>query len=496
MRAVVYSGYGIMPELTQVPDPACPPDGAVIAVGASGVCRSDWHAWKGHDPVALPHIGGHELAGAIVQTGPEVTRWQAGDRVTVPFVCGCGRCEYCLAGDAQVCPHQTQPGFTGPGSFAELVAVHPADANLVRVPEAVDLVAAACLGCRFATAFRAVTAHGRIRAGEWLAVHGCGGVGLSAVMIGAALRARVVAVDVAAQALDRARELGASFTVSADAGDPSAEIVEITGGGAHVSVDALGSPGTAAWSVRCLRRRGRHVQVGLLLGGPTPVPMDLVVARELEIYGSHGMAARDYPPMMTMVADGTLSPGLLVGQVIGLEDAGAALAAMDRPAEGAGMTVIRISLPAGGESARRRRHKGRTTTSAGSIATISSGSLVMTGCPRSRAQMATLTSTTSAIRVAAHRVPTRSAILASSGTTDVLDARSSRATRTWRALPRQAWASTPAGTASFARPARASSTSTAIRLLPDSSAISAFDLGLWRRHDRHPCLSRWLAGCW
>jgi D-arabinose 1-dehydrogenase-like Zn-dependent alcohol dehydrogenase len=341
VRAVVYASYGIMPELTQVADPACPPDGVVIAVGASGVCRSDWHAWKGHEPVVLPHIGGHELAGVVAETGPEVTRWRAGDRVTAPFVCGCGRCEHCLAGDAQVCPQQTQPGFTGPGSFAELVAVHAADANLVALPDAVEYVAAAGLGCRFATAFRAVTAHGRVRAGDWLAVHGCGGVGLSVVMIGAALGARVVATDVSAPALNRARELGAEFTVDASAADPAAAIVELTGGGAHVSIDALGSPATAACSVRCLRRHGRHVQVGLLLGGPTPIPMDLVVARELEIYGSHGMAARDYPPMMRMVADGTQRPGLVVGRVIGLEDAGRALAAMDGPSDMAGMTVIR-----------------------------------------------------------------------------------------------------------------------------------------------------------
>jgi len=351
MRAVVYSGHGIMPELAQVADPACPPDGVVIAVGASGVCRSDWHAWRGHEPVVLPHIGGHELAGVVAQTGPKVTNWRTGDRVTVPFVCGCGRCQYCLAGNAQVCPEQTQPGFTGPGSFAELVAVHAADANLVSVPDTVDFVAAAGLGCRFATAFRAVTAHGRVRVGDWLAVHGCGGVGLSAVMIGAALGARVVATDVAASALDRARELGAEFTVDAGAADPAASVIEITGGGAHVSVDALGSPATAATSVRGLRRRGRHVQVGLLLDGPTPIPMDLVVARELEIYGSHGMAARDYPPMMAMVADGTLRPGRLVGKVIGLEDAGRALAAMDGPADSAGMTVIRLprSLQVGGQ---------------------------------------------------------------------------------------------------------------------------------------------------
>jgi alcohol dehydrogenase len=342
VKAVVYSRYGATPVLTQAADPACPDDGVVIAVGATGVCRSDWHAWKGHDPVALPHIGGHEFAGAVVTAGPEVRRWRTGDRVTVPFACGCGRCEYCLAGDAQVCPRQTQPGFTGPGSFAELVAVHAADANLVALPGSLDFVTAACLGCRFATAFRAVTAHGRVRPGDWLAVHGCGGVGLSAVMIGAALGARVLAVDVSAAARARARELGAEAAVDAGTGGAAGAIKEITGGGAHVSIDALGSPALAADSVRCLRRRGRHVQVGLLPGGPVPLPMDLVIARELEIYGSHGMAARDYPAMLAMVADGTLRPGLLVGAVIGLQDAGRALAAMDGLTP-AGMTVVRVA---------------------------------------------------------------------------------------------------------------------------------------------------------
>ena len=343
MKAVVYSGYGATPVLARVADPACPADGVVIAVGATGVCRSDWHAWKGHDPVALPHIGGHEFAGVVVTAGPEVTAWHAGDRVTVPFACGCGRCEHCLAGDAQVCPRQTQPGFTGPGSFAEFVAVHAADANLVALPAGLDFVTAACLGCRFATAFRAVTAHGRVRPGDWLAVHGCGGVGLSAVMIGAALGARVLAVDVSAAARARARELGAEAAVEADAEGVADAIATITGGGAHVSIDAFGSPALAADSVRCLRRRGRHVQVGLLPGGPVPLPMDLVIARELEIYGSHGMAARDYPGMLKMVADGTLRPGLLVGEVIALGQVGRALAAMDEPGSGAGMTMVSLA---------------------------------------------------------------------------------------------------------------------------------------------------------
>ena len=343
MKAVAYREYGEVPEVGDVPEPACPDDGVVISVGAAGVCRSDWHAWKGHDPVALPHIPGHELAGTIAQAGPAVTGWRPGERVTVPFACGCGRCGYCRAGEAQVCPDQTQPGFTGPGSFAERVAIHAADTNLVALPDAVDDVTAASLGCRFATAYRALTGHARLRPGDWLVVYGCGGVGLSAVHIGVALGARVIAVDVAGPALGRARDLGAEHTIlSATNTDPVPVIHDVTGGGAQVSLDALGSADTLASSVRSLRRRGRHVQVGLLLGAAAmpPVPMDLVIARELEIYGSHGMAARDYPPMLAQVADGALRPGLLVGEVIGLAQAGAALAAMDRPPSGAGMTVI------------------------------------------------------------------------------------------------------------------------------------------------------------
>jgi D-arabinose 1-dehydrogenase-like Zn-dependent alcohol dehydrogenase len=344
VKAVIFQEYGALPALADLPEPECPEDGVVISVGDTGVCGSDWHAWKGHDPVALPHVPGHEFAGVVARVGSGVRHWKSGDRVTVPFVCGCGRCAWCELGEAQVCPDQTQPGFTGHGSFAEQVAIHGADTNLVRLPESVDFVTAASLGCRFATAFRAVATHGRIGPGDWLAIYGCGGVGLSAVMIGAALGGRVVAVDVTSAALERASSLGAEAVVDASSTpDVAAAVRDLTGGGAHVSVDAFGSPELAVASVRSLRRRGRHVQAGLLLGASSkpPLPMDLVVSQELEIYGSHGMPARGYPAMLSMIEDGTLRPGDLVGQVIGLEDAGAALAAMDRPST-TGMTVVRL----------------------------------------------------------------------------------------------------------------------------------------------------------
>ena len=343
MQAISYDAYGAAPTLVDVADPMCPDDGVVIAVRATGVCRSDWHAWRGHDPVALPQIPGHEFAGVVRAVGPDVTGWAVGDRVTAPFVCGCGRCGLCLAGEAQVCPDQSQPGFTMAGSFAELVAIPAADFNVVRLPDELDFVAAASLGCRFATAYRAVTVHGRVRAGQWVAVYGCGGVGLSVVMIAAALGARVVAVDRSVAALALAEDFGAEVTLEADERS-AARVVEVTGGGAAVSLDAVGSSVTAVASIASLRPRGRHIQVGLLLGehAAPAIPMGRVIAQELEIYGSHGMAARDYPAMLQFVASGAVRPDRLVGAVIGLEDAGAALAAMSEPAAGHGVTVVRI----------------------------------------------------------------------------------------------------------------------------------------------------------
>ncbi len=340
MRAVVYERFQELPSVETVADPSPAAHGAVVRVEATGLCRSDWHGWMGHDPdiSRFPHVPGHELAGVVEAVGADVERWRPGQRVTVPFVCACGSCEQCASGNGQICDRQTQPGFTHWGSFAELVALDWADVNLVGLPESVGDVAAAGLGCRFATAYRAVLQVGRARAGEWVAVHGCGGVGLSAVMIAAAAGARVVAIDVSADALAAARAFGAEVAVEA-----GADVRELTGGGAHVSLDAIGAEAACAASVAGLRKRGRHVQVGLL-PEPPRVPMDLVIARELELLGSHGMAASAYPEMLALVEAGRLRPGDLVTREIGLDEAPAALAAMGEG--GSGVTVIRPAAAA------------------------------------------------------------------------------------------------------------------------------------------------------
>ncbi len=343
MKAMYFDAFGKMPEIRNLPDPTPRPEGVVIKVEASGLCRSDWHGWMGHDPdIALPHVPGHELAGTIAAMGKLVRGFKVGDRVTVPFVAGCGRCEECHSGNHQVCAHQTQPGFTHWGSFAEYVAIDYAGTNLVALPESLDYATAASLGCRFATSFRAIVDQGRTQPGEWVSVHGCGGVGLSAIMIATAMGASVVAIDISEEKLAFARSIGAVATINGkDAGDVPNAVREITGGGAHVSIDALGHPQTCCNSIRSLRRRGRHVQIGLMLAGHAnpAIPMDIVIGRELEIYGSHGMQAWRYGAMMEMLSAGRIAPQKLIGRHISLEDAVPALMAMDR-SQDIGISVI------------------------------------------------------------------------------------------------------------------------------------------------------------
>jgi alcohol dehydrogenase len=300
----------------------------------------------GHDPdVTPPHVPGHELAGTVVAVGPDVAGVHVGQRVTVPFCLGCGRCAPCRAGETQICDDDYQPGFTGPGSFAQFVALPHAELNLVRLPDALGFVEAAALGCRFMTAFAAVTVHGRPGEGEWVAVHGCGGVGLSAVMIAVAAGARVAAVDIDPAKLALAREHGAEVTIDARTGDPAAAVLEATGGGAHVSLDALGSAATCAASVGSLRKRGRHVQVGLLLADErsVAVPMARVISHELSLAGVHGMAVRHYPALLAAITAGRLDPARLVGTTVALEQAGEELAAMGAYARHGATVITRFS---------------------------------------------------------------------------------------------------------------------------------------------------------
>ncbi len=323
MKAAYFEEFGQPISIRTFPDPAPASDGVVIQVKANGICRSDWHGWMGHDSdVNLPHVPGHELAGVVAAAGKDVRNWKSGDRVTLPFACGCGRCDQCVSGNQQVCDHYFQPGFTAWGSFAEYVAIRYADVNLVRLPEQIDFVEAASLGCRFTTSFRAIAVQSRLQPGEWVAVYGCGGIGLSAIMIASAMGAQVIGVDVNPHALKLAESIGAAATLNASDEDPVQAVREITHGGAHVSIDALGSSTTCRNSVLSLRKRGRHIQVGVMAAESkeTSLPMGWVMFNELELIGSHGMQAHAYAPMLAMIVSGKLRPGQLISRQVSLEE--------------------------------------------------------------------------------------------------------------------------------------------------------------------------------
>ncbi|MEJ8277963.1 alcohol dehydrogenase catalytic domain-containing protein [Pseudonocardia spirodelae] len=337
MRAVRITAFGAAPEVVDLPDPAPPAGGVVVRVEATGLCASDRFAWAGHDgDVTLPHVPGHELVGRVEATGAGVNRFRPGDRVTTPFVCGCGTCPECRGGHAQVCPHQRQPGFTDDGSFAGLVALHHADHNLVPVPDGVDAAGAALLGCRVATAYRALIARGGLVPGERVLVLGAGGVGLAAVLIATALGADAVVADPQPAARERALALGAVAAVDT-AGGPDA-VRDALGGGTRLALEAAGRADALELGLRALHRLGTLVQVGLLSRAPV-VAVPLMIARELTVTGSHGMAAADYPPLMALVADGRLDPARLVTRRTGLDALAGALATPPEPGE------VLVALP-------------------------------------------------------------------------------------------------------------------------------------------------------
>lgn len=343
MKAVIYESFKGSVEVRNVPNPTVSKDSVIIKVEATGLCRSDWHGWMGHDSdIILPHVPGHELAGTIFEIGPEIKQFKVGDRVTVPFVSGCGYCPECNSGNHQICDNQFQPGFTAWGSFAEFVEIKYADINLVHLPNEIDFVTAASLGCRFITSFRAVIDQAKVSAGEWVAIHGCGGIGLSAINIAAGAGANIIAVDIDDKKLSLAKKLGADILINAKTvNNVSSKIIKATDRGAHVSIDALGSQETCFNSVSCLRKRGKHIQIGLTTAKHKhpKIPMDKVVACELEIIGSHGIQAFRYDAVFEMIKSGKVQPELMLGKLISLEETPAALISMDK-FENLGVTVI------------------------------------------------------------------------------------------------------------------------------------------------------------
>jgi D-arabinose 1-dehydrogenase-like Zn-dependent alcohol dehydrogenase len=320
MRAAVFEATKKPLVVKDVPDPKCDANSAIIRVEANGVCRSDWHAWSGDwtwmGLAAQPGaILGHEFAGVVEEVGKDVHNFKHGERVVVPFSQGDGTCEYCRNGQSNVCLNAMLPGFSYPGGFGRLVAVPAADANLVNLPASIDFIEAASMGCRFMTSFHGIVDRAKVQPGEWVAVYGCGGIGLAAINVAAACGANVIGVDLDAAKLELAKGVGAMHVINGKKTDAVQAVVDLTKGGAHVAVDALGIAATCRSAIMSLRKQGRHLQIGLTTSaekGEIALPIDRMVTMELQVIASLGMQASHYPAMLQMVEAGRISPKSMV----------------------------------------------------------------------------------------------------------------------------------------------------------------------------------------
>ncbi|WP_226041782.1 zinc-dependent alcohol dehydrogenase family protein [Natrinema sp. DC36] len=340
MRAAVLEEHGEPLAVKDVDYPEPGADQVIVETEACGICRSDWHAWQGDwswigAGVPEGQILGHEPAGVVSAVGSDVETLEEGDRVAVPFHLGDGTCPHCREGRANNCETVLPLGLSeySQGAFAEAFPVREADFNCVKLPDDVGFTEMAGLGCRFMTAYHALADRADLRPGDWVAIHGCGGVGLSAIHIADALGAHPIAIDLVDDKLERAEELGARETVNVTEVDSSAQAVQaITDGGADVSIDALGVADTCKNSVNSLGTRGSHVQVGLTTGeeeGQIELPVDVMTMQEIDFHGSFGMPLVRYEELFNLIAQGTLEPDKIIGKTLSLEEAPETLASMD-----------------------------------------------------------------------------------------------------------------------------------------------------------------------
>lgn len=319
MKAAVFYGADRGLEVTDVPTPSPGPGEALIRIAGCGMCHTDLHYLDHGIPTFKdpPIVLGHEPSGTIESLGAGVDGWHEGDRVLIPAVLSCGRCRYCRAGRENLCDNLRMLGNHLDGAYAEFIAV-PA-AELVVVPDSVPLTEVSIVADAMSTPYHAVKHRGRVQLGDYVAVVGCGGVGLNVVQCATVAGGRVIAVDTNPERLEIARQLGAIETVNPDEVDRiDKHIRHLTDGGVDVAFEAIGNPQTMRSAFGLLRRGGRLCIIGYSQD-------DLVVSagklmfHEMEVVGSLGCGGRDYPEIMELVAAGRLQVEPVVSGTIPLE---------------------------------------------------------------------------------------------------------------------------------------------------------------------------------
>ncbi|MGV3548156.1 alcohol dehydrogenase catalytic domain-containing protein [Rhizobium sp.] len=336
MRAAVLAGHGEPLDIGLVPKPAAGPGQLLVRLQACGVCHSDVHIWQGDvtpPDVPQPFILGHEGVGHVEAIGAGVTGWSVGDAVGVPWLHDtCMHCDECLDGQEAFCQHQRAHGLNVPGGFAEYVV---ADATFaVALPDTIDPVATAPVMCAGVTAYGAIRRAG-LKAGERLAVFGCGGLGLYAVQIASRMGVEVVAIDRDPAKLDHARLYGAVETELADA--TLAERLADRPDKVHAVINF--APTTATWPsmTSAIRPRGRIVAAALV-SDPVPLNQEWLTGTGVTITGTSVGTRKE---MAEVVALHAAAPLLNPIEEIGLERVSEALQ-MLKSGQAKGRYVIRF----------------------------------------------------------------------------------------------------------------------------------------------------------
>ena len=320
MKAAVFRGPDQPLDVTEVPTPEPGSGEVLLQVAGCGLCHTDLH-YLDHGVATFktpPLILGHEAAGTVVAVGTNVDQGLVGERAVVPAVLSCGRCRSCRRGRENLCQSLVMLGNNIDGAYAEYVAV-PAD-ELVPVPADIPLEQACVIADAISTPYHAVKHRGRVRAGDTVAVVGCGGVGLNVVQCATVAGARVIAIDLNERRLETARTLGAVETINPEGIDRlDKHVRRMTDGGVDVAFEAIGNPVTMRMAYGLLRRGGRLCVIGY-----TPDPVTLSAARlmyyELEVVGSLGCGGGEYGEIVGLVADGRLRLDPIVSGTLPLED--------------------------------------------------------------------------------------------------------------------------------------------------------------------------------
>lgn len=344
MKAARFYEAGKPMRIEDIATPEPGPGEVLVEVRAAGVCGTDLHiALEGTIPTArTPITLGHEGAGVITALGEGVTGWQVGDRVCFLPHAPCGECWYCTQGRETLCPRTQIFGLHRDGTFAEAILV-PARC-LVALPEAISFELGAILTDAVSTAYHAVAVRGAVQRGESVVVIGCGGVGHHALLFARRLGAgQVIAVDVSDGALRRAQEAGADATVNAREDDVAKRVKALTDGlGADLAVECVGRAETVTTALKCLRRGGRAVVVGVGSERVTLPPLQAFVGMDLALLGSMGFDRADLEAVIGMVAKGELDLTGSVSETVPLAEINAAL---QRVAEGRGASVRVVVVP-------------------------------------------------------------------------------------------------------------------------------------------------------